>query len=96
MSSPQNDSASNALRIAGEVTPLSMDHEQLLLKPECALFLRIVSAAAILSHIENSPGFQWNEGKQTDWETACARIARIVEQKHATRWDILRAVKAKR
>jgi hypothetical protein len=95
MSSPLNDAASNALRIAGEVSPVSMDHEQLLMRPECALFARITSAAATLAFVENQPGFQWNEGGQTDWETACARLARVIEKRHPARRDILRAVKAK-
>lgn len=80
MSSPLNDAAANALRIMAEVNPGPMfDHENLMMRPEEPAFIRTVQAAAVLAEIERAPGFTWNEGRTTDWETCCARIARFVE-----------------
>jgi hypothetical protein len=94
MSSPLNDAAANALRIAGEV--VCDDHEQLLLHPEAARFAQITQAAAVLAHIEQQPGFAWHENGRTDWETCCARIARRIESgKPLNRAGILKATRAR-
>jgi hypothetical protein len=82
--------ACNALRIAGELYPEG-GFEAFLSEPSAPLFARTCSAAAIMTAVEEAPGFQWNEGTQTDWETACARIARIIEKKHPTLTAIRRA-----
>lgn len=92
MSSPLNNAASNALRIAGELYPAG-GFEAFLCEPSAPMFSKVVFAAAVLAHIEAEPGFAWNETTANDWESVCASIARTIQAgRHPHRAFILQAV----
>jgi hypothetical protein len=96
MSSPLNDAASNALRIAGELYPVG-GFETFLSEPSAPRFAQVVQAAAVLAHIEQAPGFAWNESTANDWESVCGSIARqITAGRHPCRKFILRAIGVKK
>jgi hypothetical protein len=96
MSSPLNDAASNALRIAGELYPQA-GFEVFLTSPQRSDFAAVVQAAAVLAYIEQAPGFAWNESTANDWESVCAAIARQIQAgRHPSRAFILRSIGIKK
>ncbi len=75
--SQTHDALNNAARIAFELGLRGT------LEDIYAHLETVQAAARGLAAIEARQRFQWNEGRVSDWETACARIAERIENKQS-------------
>lgn len=74
--------------IATNATRIALEIDRSLIQP-MGVVSEIVAAATALDLIESKKGFAW-EDQQTDWESVCAALAKVITQglfvKNAAGW----------
>lgn len=74
--------ALNAARIGYELSLIGSQNS-----PSLVRFGMVADASQSLAALEARQDFRWNEDGRTDWESACARIAKAVSKGEVSDWD---------